>query len=119
MESVNPSSTKWKEQKEKRGRALLPLADLFKLSFFDDLGKSRHSGGNRSPDAVPAEAGSHSRDWIPVFTGNPGFRPGSDPGFAGMTEIHLFRLVTRTSSLGLRQARGISGGTSRGFMGFR
>jgi len=41
---------------------------------FDELVKSRHSGGNRSPDAVPAEAGSHSRHWIPVFTGNPGFR---------------------------------------------
>ena len=36
--------------------------------------KSRHSGGNRSPDVVPAEAGSHLKDWIPVFTGNPGFR---------------------------------------------
>ena len=33
MESVNPSSTKWKEQKEKRDRALVGLANLFKLSF--------------------------------------------------------------------------------------
>jgi len=56
-------------------------------AYFDDLVKSRHSGGNgsaqlaedRSPDVVPAKAGSYSRDWIPVFTGNPGFRPGSSP----------------------------------------
>jgi hypothetical protein len=33
MESEKPSSRKWKEQKEKRDRARLPLANLFKLSF--------------------------------------------------------------------------------------
>jgi hypothetical protein len=33
MESVKPSSTKWKEQNEKRDRALVGLANLFKLSF--------------------------------------------------------------------------------------
>jgi hypothetical protein len=50
MESAKPSSTKWKEQNEKRDRALVGLANLFKLSFFDDLVKNRHSGGNRSPE---------------------------------------------------------------------
>jgi len=27
----------------------------------------------RHPDVVPTKVGSH-KDWIPVFTGNPGFR---------------------------------------------
>jgi len=26
------------------------------------------------PDVVPTEVGNHVKDWIPVFTGNPGFR---------------------------------------------
>ncbi len=26
------------------------------------------------PDAVPTEVGNHLKYWIPVFTGNPGFR---------------------------------------------
>jgi hypothetical protein len=28
----------------------------------------------RHPDAVPTKVGNHLKDWIPVFTGNPGFR---------------------------------------------
>ena len=26
------------------------------------------------PDVVPTKVGNHLKDWIPVFTGNPGFR---------------------------------------------
>jgi len=28
----------------------------------------------RHPDIVPTKVGSHEKDWVPVFTGNPGFR---------------------------------------------
>ncbi len=31
------------------------------------------SAKSRIPDVVPAKAGNHLKDWIPVFTGNPGF----------------------------------------------
>jgi hypothetical protein len=44
---------------------------------FDDLVKSlleRHPGESRGPDVVPTKVGNHLKDWIPVFTGNPGFR---------------------------------------------
>ena len=46
-------------------------------SKFDDLAKSllkRHPGESRGPDLVPTKVGNHLKDWIPVFTGNPGFR---------------------------------------------
>jgi hypothetical protein len=33
----------------------------------------RHSGESWSPDIVPTKVGNHLKDWIPVFTGNPGF----------------------------------------------
>jgi len=28
----------------------------------------------RHPDVVPTKVGNHFKDWVPVFTGNPGFR---------------------------------------------
>ena len=28
----------------------------------------------RHPDAIPTKFGNHLKVWIPVFTGNPGFR---------------------------------------------
>ena len=28
----------------------------------------------RHPDVVPTKVGNHLEDWVPVFTGNPGFR---------------------------------------------
>jgi hypothetical protein len=28
----------------------------------------------RHPDVVPTKVGNHLKGWIPVFTGNPGFR---------------------------------------------
>jgi len=34
----------------------------------------RHPGESRGPDVVPAKAGNQFKNWIPVFTGNPGFR---------------------------------------------
>jgi hypothetical protein len=34
----------------------------------------RHPGESRGPEVVPTKVGSHLKDWIPVFTGNPGFR---------------------------------------------
>jgi len=37
------------------------------------------------PDVAPTKVGNHLKDWVPVFTGNPGFGPGSGPGVAGMT----------------------------------
>ena len=43
----------------------------------DGLVKSllrRHPGESRGPDVVPAKAGNHIKNRIPVFTGNPGFR---------------------------------------------
>jgi hypothetical protein len=43
----------------------------------DDLVKSlfgRLPGESRGPDVVPTKVGNHLKDWIPVFTGNPGFR---------------------------------------------
>ena len=41
----------------------------------------------RHPDVVPAKAGNHLKDWVPVFTGNPGFRLEFTPlqNGAGMT----------------------------------
>ncbi len=30
--------------------------------------------GRRHPDVVPTKVGNHVKDWVPVFTGNPGFR---------------------------------------------
>ncbi|MCX5914281.1 MAG: hypothetical protein NTV04_20395 [Deltaproteobacteria bacterium] len=47
------------------------------LAKLDDLVKSlleRHPGESRGPDVVPTKVGNHLIDWIPVFTGNPGFR---------------------------------------------
>jgi hypothetical protein len=44
---------------------------------FDELVKSllkRHPGESRGPDVVPTKVGNHLKDWIPVFTGDPGFR---------------------------------------------
>jgi hypothetical protein len=32
-----------------------------------------HSGVNQNPDVVPTKVGNHLKDWLPVFTGNPGF----------------------------------------------
>jgi len=46
--------------------------------YFDDFVKSilkRHPGESRGPDVVPTKVVTHLKDWIPVFTGNPGFRP--------------------------------------------
>jgi hypothetical protein len=44
------------------------------LAFlFGDLVKIRHSGESRSPGVVPTKVGNHLKDWVPVFTGNPGF----------------------------------------------
>jgi hypothetical protein len=34
----------------------------------------RHPGESRGPDVVPTKVGNHFKDWIPVFTVNPGFR---------------------------------------------
>jgi hypothetical protein len=28
----------------------------------------------RHPEVVPTKVGNHLKDWVPVFTGNPGFR---------------------------------------------
>jgi len=41
----------------------------------------------RHPDVVPTKVGSHLKGWVPVFTGNPGFRLESIPMKigAGMT----------------------------------
>jgi hypothetical protein len=64
-----------------------------KAVLFDDLVKSRHSGENRSPDVVPAKAGSHLIYLIPIFIGN----PAKSGTFAGMTIISLFRLFTTSS----------------------
>ena len=36
--------------------------------------KKRHPGESRGPDIVPTKVGNQLKDWIPVFTGNPGFR---------------------------------------------
>jgi hypothetical protein len=47
---------------------------VFRDLKHDELAKSRLTGGNRCPDAVPAKAGSHVKYWIPIFIGNPGFR---------------------------------------------
>ena len=65
----------------------------------DGIVKSRHSGGNRSPDVVPAKAGSHSRDWIPVFTGNPGFRrlPRTRSGVRRNDGNTSFQIFSRSS----------------------
>ena len=37
----------------------------------------------RHPDVVPTKVGNHLKDWVPVFTGNPGFRLSP----AGMTVL--------------------------------
>ena len=34
----------------------------------------RLRGVIRHPDVVPTKVGNHLKDWVPVFTGNPGFR---------------------------------------------
>ena len=35
------------------------------------------------PDVVPTKVGNHLKDWVPVFTGNPGF-----PALAGNDDYH-------------------------------
>jgi hypothetical protein len=43
----------------------------------DDLVRSllkRHPGESRGPEVIPTKVANHLKDWIPVFTGNPGFR---------------------------------------------
>ena len=44
----------------------------------------------RHPDVVPTKVGSHIKDWVPVFTGNPGFRLKFIPMKigAGMTPLY-------------------------------
>jgi len=49
------------------------------------LRRVRHSGGSRNPDVAPTKVGNHPKDWVPVFTGNPGFRIK-----CGMTEFKVF-----------------------------
>ena len=67
----------------------------------DNLVKSRHSGGNRSPENLyPFE--------------KTGFRPGSGPGFAGMTEKHTFGLSTSSSSFGSLETQGWHAGAIMG-----
>ena len=41
----------------------------------------------RHPDVVPTKVGNYLKDWVPVFTGNPGFRLEFTPlqNGAGMT----------------------------------
>jgi hypothetical protein len=34
----------------------------------------RLPGENRGPDVVPTKVGNQFKDWLPVSTGNPGFR---------------------------------------------
>ena len=66
--------------KERDCFALLAMTSF--MTFYepikiDDLVKSlfeRHPGESRGPDVVPTKVGNHIKDWIPVFTGNPGFR---------------------------------------------
>jgi hypothetical protein len=52
-------------------------AKKIKKKMIDGLVKSllkRHPGESRGPDDVPTKVGNHLKDWIPVFTGKPGFR---------------------------------------------
>ena len=47
----------------------------------------------RHPDVVPTKVGNHLKDWVPVFTGNPGFRLEFTPVKigAGMTPFYKNR----------------------------
>jgi hypothetical protein len=61
---------------KRRGEGIWERDD-FSWAITDDLVKSlleRHPGESRGPDVVPTKVGNHLIDWIPVFTGNPGFR---------------------------------------------
>ena len=53
----------------------------------------------RHPDVVPTKVGNHSKDWVPVFTGNPGFRLEFIPmkiGAGMTTSLRTVRLWTDT-----------------------
>jgi hypothetical protein len=39
-----------------------------------DIVKSRLTGENRCPGVVLTKVGNHLKDWVQVFTENPGFR---------------------------------------------
>jgi len=43
------------------------------------------------PQVVPTKVGNHLKDWVPVFTGNPGFLPSCLPQ-AGRWQINVKRL---------------------------
>ncbi len=52
------------------------------FNFYHGKGYFRHAGLEESapcsirghPDVLPTKVGNHLKDWVPVFTGNPGFR---------------------------------------------
>ena len=53
----------------------------------------------RHPDVVPTKVGNHPKDWVPVFTGNPGFRLEFIPmkiGAGMTTSLRTVRLWTDT-----------------------
>ena len=62
----------------------------------------------RHPDVVPTKVGSHLKDWVPVFTGNPGFRLEFIPMKigAGMTPFRRNRSLWTDSNYYLRIIRG-------------
>jgi hypothetical protein len=39
-----------------------------------DLRSLPHTPIRGHPDVVPTKVGNHLKDWVPVFTGSPGFR---------------------------------------------
>jgi len=52
------------------------------LNSYHGKGHIRHPGLEElapysirgHPDVLPTKVGNHLKDWVPVFTGNPGFR---------------------------------------------
>ncbi len=65
------------------------------FNFYYGKGHFRHAGLEElapysirgHPDVLPTKVGNHLKDWVPVFTGNPGFRLEFTPMkiWAGMT----------------------------------
>ena len=53
----------------------------------------------RHPDVVPTKVGNHRKDWVPVFTGNPGFR--LSPAFAEAASRRQAGMTTFLETVGL------------------
>jgi hypothetical protein len=68
MDGFKRSPSIYLSQPKRRKERTDPIVSVHKCTFSVMPDLIRH------PDVVPTKVGNHLKDWVPVFTGNPGFR---------------------------------------------